>query len=203
MKKMCLWLILFTMVSVLVLGIPGSKNTAENEKATKRMKPVLLVIDIQNAYLPMMDKAEKDLGLEMINWAIGMFRRRGFSVIRIYHTDLTYGPKPDSDAFQFPKSVKIKSDDSKIIKNYPNAFKKTDLEKILRAKGYNTVFLCGLSSVGCVIATYFGAMDLDFDAFLLKDALISHKSTYTKSIEEIFDALGYSALKAMLENAQQ
>ena len=167
------------------------------------MKPVLLVIDIQNAYLPMMDKTEKDRALEVINYAIGMFRSKGFSVIRVYHTDIKYGPKTDSDAFQFPESVKIKPDDPKIIKNYANAFKKTDLEKILQKKEYNTVFLCGLSAVGCVIATYFGAVDLDLDVFLLKDALISHNSKYTKSIEEIFNALGYSALKVMLENARQ
>lgn len=191
------------MVSMIIWGIPGSKDKAETAKTAKRMKPALLVIDIQNAYLPMMDKTEKDLALKMINWAIAMFRQKGFPVIRVYHTDLKYGPKSDSEAFQFPKSVKVKADDPQIIKNYPNAFKKTGLEKMLRQKGTNTVFLCGLSSVGCVIATYFGAMDLDIDAFLLKDALISHKSMYTKSIEEIFNALGYSALKAMLENAIQ
>ena len=203
MKKICLWLILFTMVHALIWGCYGSKDKVEKEKATKRMKPVLLVIDIQKAYLPMMDEAEKDQALKVINYAIGMFRSKGFLIIRVYHTDLKYGPKPDSDAFQFPKSIKIKPDDPKIIKNYANAFKKTGLEKMLRKKGCNTVFLCGLSSVGCVISTYFGAKDLDFDAFLLKDTLISHNSKYTKSIEEIFDALGYHALKVMLENALQ
>jgi nicotinamidase-related amidase len=202
MKKICLWVTLFIVVSVLIWGGFGAEDKAEKGKMTKRMKPVLLVIDIQNAYLPMMDKSEKDFALEMINYAIEMFRAKGFLIIRVYHTDLEYGPKPDSDSFQFPKSVKIKPDDPKIIKNYSNAFKKTNLEKMLCDKGYNTVFLCGLSSVGCVIATYFGAMDRDFDAFLLKDTLISHNSKYTKSIEEIFNALGYNALKVMLENAQ-
>jgi nicotinamidase-related amidase len=201
MRKTWIGLFLLIMISVLVSGAAGSEKKAGKEQAAKRMKPALLVIDIQNAYLPMMDQAEKDQALKMINYAIGMFRQRGFSIIRIYHTDLKYGPKPDSDAFQFPESVAVKADDPMIIKNYGNAFKKTGLEKLLMEKGCNTVFLCGLSSVGCVISTYFGAIDLDFDAFLLKDTLISHKSKYTKSIEEIFNALGYSALKVMLENA--
>ena len=202
MKKIGVCFIIFTMFSVLTWGTPGSKDKTETEKAVMRMKPALLVIDIQNAYLPMLDQAEKEHALKVINYAIGMFRSMGFEIIRVYHTDLNYGPKTDSEAFQFPESVAIKPDDLKVTKNYGNAFKKTDLEKKLRDSGCNTVFLCGLSSVGCVIATYFGAIDLDFEAFLIKDALIGPDSNYTKWIEEIFNALGYRALKVMLESAQ-
>jgi len=72
----------------------------------------------------------------------------------------------------------------------------------LREKKCNTLFLCGLSSVGCVISTYFGARDLDFNTFLIKDAIMSHNTTYTRNIEEIFGAVNDEVVKLMLESAE-
>ncbi len=199
MKRAFCWMVLAMMCTVAALASPNGLQ----KQGEKRMKPLLLVIDIQNEYLSMVPEREKEVALYMINAAIELFRENGFPIIRVYHTDLKYGPKPDTEAFEFPKSVMIKPEDPRIIKNYPNAFKKTDLEKMLRDKGCNTLFLCGLSAVGCVLATYHGAMDLDYDVFMLKDAIMSHNSAYTDSIEDIFSALGYDALKVMLEYAQK
>ena len=77
-----------------------------------------------------------------------------------------------------------------------------DVMKILKEKNCNTLFLCGLSSVGCVLATYFGAADLDYKAFMLKNSLMSHDSDYTRSIEDIFGAINYQVVKVLLENAE-
>ena len=137
----------------------------------------------------------------MINEYISMFREQELPVIRVYHTDPEAGPSPDSEEFQYPDYINIDSIDPIIIKNYPNAFKKTDLEKIVREQNCNLLMLCGLSSVGCVISTYFGAKDLDFKVFMLKDAIMCHNSTYTDYIEEIFDALGYEAASVIIEQA--
>jgi len=177
--------------------------TAESAKAVPaRIKPALLVIDIQNAYLPLMDEKDKQPGMEMINSVITLFRANGFPIVRVYHTDPQRGPKPGSEAFEFPKTVAIRPDDAKIIKNYPNGFKKTGLDKLLRGKGCNTLYLCGLSAVGCVLATYHGAMDLDYDAFMVKDALISHRSALTRAVQEICRTIDYDALKQSLERVR-
>jgi nicotinamidase-related amidase len=199
MKRPFLWLLL---ILVFAVAVPASSNNLQKQPA-KQMKPALLVIDIQNEYLPMVPEREKEVGLYMINALIQLFRESGFPVIRVYHTDPKSGPNPGTEAFEYPKSVLIKPEDPKIIKNYGNAFNKTDLQKVLRDRGCNTLFLCGLSAVGCVLATYHGAMDLDYDVFMLKDAIMSHNSAYTDSIEDIFSALGYDALKVMLEYAQK
>ena len=137
----------------------------------------------------------------MINATIELFREKGFPIIRVYHTSPEYSPKPGTEAFEFPASVPVKPDDPKIVKNFPSAFKKTGLDQMLKDKGCNTVFLCGLSAVGCVLATHFGADDLDYNTFMIKDAVLSHNAAYTSSIESIMDAVGYQAVKAMLENA--
>lgn len=173
---------------------------AEVKAAPTRIKPALLVIDIQNAYLPYMDEKDKKLAMEGINYYIALFRASGLPVIRVYHSDPQAGPGPDSEPFEFPKSVAVLDTDPRIIKNYPNAFKKTGLDKLLKEKGCNTLFLCGLSAVGCVLATYHGALDLDYEAFMLRDALISHDASLTRAVQEFCRTIDYYALKLLLEN---
>jgi len=179
----------------------ASANSTE-EDGKKQLKPALLVIDIQQEYLPFAPEKEKELALRMINTAIWMFRKYNLPIIRVYHTDLQFGPKPGTEAFEFPSSVNIKTDDLKIVKNYPNAFKKTELEKVLREKECNALFLCGLSAVGCVLATYHGAQDHDYNVFMIKDALMSQNSTYTNLVEEIFDTVSLKTVYFILEYSQ-
>ncbi len=164
------------------------------------MNPALLVIDIQHAYLSYIPEKDKQVALELINDLIGLFRGRGLPIVRIYHTDPDQGPPPGSEAFEFPSSVNICADDPQIIKNYPSAFKKTRLAEWLRDKGCDTLFLCGLSAVGCVMATYFGAEDLDYNTFMVKQAIMCHNSAYTRFVEDIFDAPGCGTVKFMLEH---
>jgi nicotinamidase-related amidase len=194
MKK----IVLFMLLLLISLAWLVAADTAKTAPA--RIKPALLVIDIQNAYLPYMDEKDKKMGMEMINYFIGLFRANGFPVIRVYHTDLKSGPKADSEPFEFPKTVAVLPEDAKIVKNYPSAFKKTELDKLLKSKDCNTLFLCGLSAVGCVLATYHGAVDLDYEVFMLKDALISHDAALTKAVQEICKTIDYYALKLVLES---
>jgi nicotinamidase-related amidase len=155
--------------------------------------------------LPHMDKADVEPAMANINFYINVFRQRGFPIIRIYHSDLKYGygPKEGTEDFEFPKTTPVLPEDARVIKHYGDAFNKTDLDKVLKEKKVNTLFLCGLSAVGCVLATCIGAEDYDYTAFFLKDAIISHKTAYTKNIEDIFSALGYEAVKIMLDNAEK
>ena len=195
MKKIVILIVSLTMLIF--------SSTFAQDKKTERMHPALLVIDIQKQFLPMMDVRDTAIPMYAINAYIELFRKNGFPIIRIYHSDKDYGPFPGTPEFEFPQGVKILPDDPKVIKTYGNGFNKTGLEKILRDKGVNTVFLCGLSSVGCVLATYMGANDHDFKAFLIKDAMMSHNADYTNSIEDIFEALSYDAIAVMLDNAEK
>jgi nicotinamidase-related amidase len=179
---------IFTLLLTLVLVSQGLwAQTGQPEKTI--MKPALLVIDVQKQYLPMMSKEDQDRALEMMNWSIWLFRKYGFPVIRVYHTSEEWGPKPGDAGFEFHDSLKIEPSDAKVIKTYSSAFNKTDLDKVIKEKGANTLFICGLSSVGCVLATFLDAKNYDYKAFLIKDALLSHKAEYTVQIETIFSAM--------------
>ena len=80
------------------------------------------------------------------------------------------------------------------------AFHKTDLDKILKDNGSNTLFLCGLSSVGCVLATYFGGMEREYKVFMLKEGIMSHNSEYTRVVKDICETVSFETMGFMLEH---
>lgn len=190
---------IISLLSALLLG-SFALNSFSQSPATP-LKPALLVIDIQNAFLPMVPEADKETAMLNINYYISQFRNHGFPVILVYHHGEEYGVRPGTDLFEFPTSVEIKAEDPKVIKTYPDGFNKTDLDKVLKEQGCNVLFLTGLSAVGCVLATYIGAMNNDYKVFMVKDAIMSHNTEYTRNIEEIFGAVSPEVITLVLESA--
>jgi len=186
---------------VILMMIPGTLFSQDTQEQKAPIKPALVVIDIQNAFLPSIPDKDKETAMEYINYYIQLFRSQGYPVIRVYHQSEEYGVLPGTDQFEFPASVLIKPEDPKVIKTYPDGFNKTDLDKVIKESGSNTLFLCGLSAVGCVLATWIGAANNDYKAFLLKDAIMSHNSEYTDNIEVMFDAVNYDVVKLILDNS--
>lgn len=178
----------------------AEESKAQDQKI-KQIRPVLLVIDVQNEYLPFMSLEEKPLSFRMINGCIWLFRQKGLPIIRIYNTHPQWGPKVDSEAFAFPSSIMVTDDDPKIVKNFPSAFRKTELDRMLKKKGHNTLFLCGLSATGCVLATYHGAAERGYHVFMIKDAIMSPNRNYTKVIEDISDSVNFQTLRFMLDHS--
>jgi nicotinamidase-related amidase len=193
--------IIMTILFMIISGKSFSQDQKEYTKA--QIKPALLIIDIQNVYLSMVPEREKEVAMTYINGLIELFRSNGYPIIRIYSLDKESGPEPGSEQFEYPTSVLIKDEDSKVIKTYGDGFNKTDLDKIIKEKGSNTLFLCGLSAVGCVLATWIGAQDHDYKAFIVKNAIMSHNSDYTNQIEDMFDAVGYDIVQLILENSEK
>jgi len=186
-----------SLLSALFLLLPCNSAFAQR-MVVQKIKPALLVVDVQNAFLPSMAEVDQKGAPEGINMAISLFRSFKQPVIRIYHTDPVVGPKPDSKAFEFPDTIQVNPEDPKVIKTFGSAFKKTELDKLLKEKGVNTVFICGLSATGCVLATYRGAEDLDYNVFMIKGGLLSPKASQTEAIEEICDSVNWKALLVML-----
>ena len=150
-------------------------------------KPTLLVVDIQNAWLDenadLKKSVEKRIGV--INEAIGWFRRNELPIVVIYHADKETGTLPGTEPFEFIHTVSIEDSDIKITKEYPNAFRKTLLETTLKSAGCDTVIIAGLSASGCVLATFFGALDHDLNPYLLEGGVASHSEEHVRFAEEI------------------
>ncbi len=64
--------------------------------------------------------------------------------------------------------------------------------------GCDTVILAGLSAMGCVMATYIGAMDRDLHPYLLRDGVAGSSEDLVRLAQEIFDTLSLDALDQIL-----
>jgi len=190
---------------LIIMSLIICNNSFSQDKKEQKIsvRPALLVIDIQNAFLAMMDGKEKEMAMTNINYYIKLFRSHDCPVILIYHQSKEYGVEPGTDQFKFPASVLIEPGDTSVIKTYPDAFNKTDLNKVIKEKGCNTLFLCGLSAVGCVLSTWVGAYNNDYKAFLIKDAIMSHNPEYTDNVEEMFNAVSYDVINMILESSEK
>ncbi len=167
----------------------------------KGIRPALLVIDVQNRYMNIIPARDKELAFFFINLLIDLFRKYNFPVIRIYHSNEESGPIPGTEEFKYADPIKISQDDIQVIKTYSDSFNKTNLNDILAKAGANTLFLCGLSAVGCVLATMIGAHNNDYKAFMVKDAIMSHNTDYTKNVEAMFNAVSYDIVEHMVKNS--
>jgi nicotinamidase-related amidase len=191
---------LISLLAILLISIVNVSFAQDKTgKAKEPLKPALLVIDIQKAFMPMMS-ADKEMAMEYINALIDLFHKNSYPVIRVYQTSEEYGITPGTEEFEFPESVKILPGDPKVIKTYADGFNKTDLDKVIKSTGSNTLFLCGLSAVGCVLATWNGAQNYDYKAFIVKNAIISPNAEYTKNVEQMFDAISYDVVQLLIEN---
>jgi hypothetical protein len=52
-----------------------------------------------------------------------------------------------------------------------------------------------------MLATWTGAQDYDYKAFMVKGAIISHNAEYTKYVEEMFDAVPCDVVQLIIEYA--
>lgn len=187
-------IILLCAISTLFLYDAKSQN-GEN---LQKMKPVLIIIDIQNAFIPRMSEQEKKYAFDVINGSIWFFRQNKLPIIRVYHSDLDWGPEEGTEAFEYPKSVIIRETDKKVHKHYPSAFVKTDLDKILKEYGCNTIYLCGLSATACVLATYFGGLERGYKTFLIRDGVMSHNPAYTNAINDICNSVNFESMRILI-----
>ncbi|HXK36273.1 MAG TPA: isochorismatase family cysteine hydrolase [Candidatus Paceibacterota bacterium] len=155
------------------------------------MKPALIVLDIQNIWLDDNADLKKSVEkrLDAINGAIGWFRRNKHPIVVVYHEDKEMGLLPGIKPFEFPPEVEVEETDLKVSKHYPSAFGKTELGAILRKKGCDTVLIAGLSASGCVLATYFGAMDYDLKPYLVQNGVASHSEDHVRYAEDLCSTL--------------
>ena len=189
-----------TLLVLCVLSTMWTRVVTGEQRERLELKPVLIVMDVQNIWMPRMSEEDTNSAPQKINQLITLFREFGHPVIGVYHSDPKRGPEPGTVPFEFPDSIAVTDDDQKVVKNHASAFTKTELERILRDSGRNIVFLCGLSATGCVLATYFGAKDREFMAVMVEGTLLSHDASYTKVIEDICSSMTLEEVRATLED---
>jgi nicotinamidase-related amidase len=162
------------------------------------MKPALLVVDLQNEFFA--DAAARpslDAAVENVNAAMASFRRRGLPVVVILDAEEP-GRLPGQDAFEPHPSLALERDDPRVEKRHNNAFWRTPLDELLRARGVDTVVVAGWCAEYCVLSTYRGARERDFAAMLLRQGIASGRDEHRRMVERICEEVTVDALEALL-----
>lgn len=164
------------------------------------MKMALMVIDLQKAYLN--ENTGKSIGnaCEYINAAIPMFRKNDCPIIWIQNKDENDGSMPGKVGFEFVDILKPDESDYRIIKEYGNAFNKTDCLKILEQHKVDTIILTGYCAEYCVLSTYRGAQDLDLTPIILRNSLASDNAEHVKFVETISDIVSIGVLAKIIND---
>jgi nicotinamidase-related amidase len=164
------------------------------------MRPALLVIDVQNGWLDLSKGLKQSVNdrLERMAEAISIFRKGGAPVIFTYQLFPGKGIVPGTEAFELCPGIVAEGSDVKVVKSKMNAFNGTELERILRDRGCDAVVIIGLSSLQCVLATYYGAYDRDLSPYLVRDAVAGATEESVRIVEKICDTLSLGAVSQIL-----
>jgi nicotinamidase-related amidase len=165
------------------------------------MKLALLVIDMQEVFFDLNPETTRSLtsSIEYINAAIELFRNKDLPIIVVEDIEEEDGRTPGTSGFETTSQIDLLPSDPRIHKTYGNAFNKTELHQQLQALGVDTLLLTGFAASQCVLSTYRGAQDLDYDPLLFRGSLADSSPKKVQVVEEIHDLISYGALVKLIE----
>ena len=137
--------------------------------------PGLIVVDLQNEYLPTGKLPLSGIETAAKNAAqvIADARKKGIPVFHIRH-EFVNGEAPvfvpGSDGVEIQPAVAPVGDEPVIVKNHINAFRETDLKQQLDAHNVEEGIVVGAMSHMCVDAVVRAAVDMGYPTTVLHDA---------------------------------
>jgi len=138
-------------------------------------KRAIVVVDLQNEYLPTGKLALAGIHDALDNAArvIADARTKGDLVIHIRHESTDPDAPfftPGTDAVLIHDTVAPAQGEPVIVKNFPNAFRTTDLKALLDDHGVDGVTVIGAMSHMCIDATTRAACDFGYKTTVVHDA---------------------------------
>ncbi|HYL88097.1 MAG TPA: cysteine hydrolase family protein [Burkholderiales bacterium] len=143
----------------------------------------LLIIDIQNDYFPggRMELEGADAAAANAARALGEFRRKGAPIVHVRHLSVRPGSTffiPGTAGAEIHERVRPTGQERVIEKNFPNSFRATDLDKVLKAAGVKELVVAGMMTHMCVDASVRQAADLGYKVTLLGDACATRAQSF-------------------------
>lgn len=139
------------------------------------MSKALVLIDIQNDYFPnganpLIDSDSVSRKAQLV---LEQLRKAKLPVIHIQHLSVRPGSTffiPETAGAEIHSKVKPLDNEKIIVKNHPNSFIETELQKYLTDLGVTELVICGMMTHMCVDATTRAAKDLGYTCTLIGDA---------------------------------
>ena len=143
----------------------------------------LVIIDIQNDYFPggKMELEGADAAAANAANALARFRKDGLPVIHVRHLSMRPGSTffiPGTSGAEIHAAVKPQGGEKVIEKNFPNSFRGTELERVLKEAGVKELVVAGMMTHMCVDASVRQAADLGYKVTLLGDACATRAQSF-------------------------
>ena len=143
----------------------------------------LLIIDIQNDYFPggKMELEGADVAADNAARALDKFRRARAPIFHVRHLSARPGATffiPGTAGAEIHERVRPSGDERVIEKNFPNSFRATDLDKVLKSAGVKELVVAGMMTHMCVDASVRQAADLGYKVTLLGDACATRAQSF-------------------------
>ncbi len=137
-------------------------------------KSALLVIDLQNEYLPTGKLPLVNIEQTAANAVnvIAKARQEGTQVIYVQHIGNAESPifQSSSNGIEFHDTVKPQANETVVIKNHINAFLNTNLKEILDSNEVTELVVLGAMSHMCIDAAVRAASDFGYKVKVIHDA---------------------------------
>lgn len=159
-----------------------------------------MIIDMQKEFHKGETASQMDRAAEYINYVLPKFKEKDLPVIWVQDVDEEDGVVPGTDGFEVIDSLAPTDGSIVIHKRYGNSFNKTDVDKILKDAGVETVVMTGFCAEYCVLSTYRGAKDLDYFPVLLKNGIASTETANKEFVENISETITAGMLMKMLND---
>jgi nicotinamidase-related amidase len=143
----------------------------------------LLIIDIQNDYFPggRMELEGADAAATNAAHALKAFRDKSLPIVHVRHLSVRPGSTffiPGTTGADIHAAVKPRTNEKVIEKNFPNSFRGTELETVLKDAGVKELVVAGMMTHMCVDASVRHAVDLGYKVTLLGDACATRTQTF-------------------------
>ncbi len=139
------------------------------------MTNALLIVDVQNDYfeggaLPLVGM---DAAASRVSNLLDRFRAAGAPVYHVQHLSTRPGATffvPGTEGCEIHPAAAPQADEPLVRKNFPSAFRDTDLDEQLRDAGVEGLVICGAMTHMCIDTTTRAAFDLGYACTVAADA---------------------------------
>ena len=134
----------------------------------------IIVVDLQKDYLESgkFPLAGIDAAVEVAAQLAQEARQRGDLVINVRHEGPAESPffVAGSEGAEFIPAMTPKDGETVVVKLFPNSFRETTLDNVLRSANVDEVVIVGAMSHMCIDATARAAADLGYKVSVVSDA---------------------------------
>lgn len=145
-----------------------------------------------------MEKLCVSAACEYINHVSGLVRDKDQLIVHIQDMEGAI-EDADPDARNIISEIIVGPKDFRIMKEFSNAFWKTDLEQLLRDHGVEFVIVAGFAAEHCVTFTFNGALERGFQAAILQKGILSTSFDAINSIYRDRHVVSYPVVELLMD----